>query len=404
MRARIGLFLGTTPRMGGVFGHSHLMLQAIAALPRERFDPIVATSVEMWMDLARKAGPLCYRIHGRAWSLLCGWWLTWSGIPVPAWWRLALAVDPLARGLTRYRCDLWVFCAHSFVAYQMPVRAVGLVHDLMHRYEPRFRRDFGLAGILWRERVFRRLTRYCTAVFTDSELGRRHVLESYGADPRRVWALPFVATLDPATGSPPGFEERYRLPRKYLFYPAEFWAHKNHVGLLRAVARLRDELPDLALVLSGHPHREYRTCVRLAHRLGLSSCVRFLGYVPREDLPELYRRARALVYPSFFGPTNLPPLEAFALGCPVAAANVYAASEQTGDAALLFDPTSEASMVEAIRRIWTDDNLCRELARRGLERHRRWGVDAFAKRVEEIVSQILSSECETTPDMDFGSA
>ena len=142
---------------------------------------------------------------------------------------------------------------------------------------------------------------------------------------------------------------RHGISTPYLFYPAQYWPHKNHFGLLRALRAL-DERSENAFELvcvgsdkGGRDHVE-----RLARELGLTDRVRVLGFVPAADLVALYQGAYALVYLSFFGPENLPPLEAFALGCPVVAADVPGAREQLGDAALLVPPTAPEQVAEAI--------------------------------------------------------
>jgi glycosyltransferase involved in cell wall biosynthesis len=82
--------------------------------------------------------------------------------------------------------------------------------------------------------------------------------------------------------------------------------------------------------------------------LGLADRVKFLGFVEQNDLIDLYKGAFCLVFPTFCGPDNLPPLEAFALGCPVIASEVPGAREQLGDAAILIPPTNERALAEAI--------------------------------------------------------
>ena len=103
-------------------------------------------------------------------------------------------------------------------------------------------------------------------------------------------------------------------------------------------------------------------------RLGLADRVHFLGFVPREDLIDLYRQAFALSYVTFFGPENLPPLEAFALGCPVIASEVSGAREQLEDAVLFVDPTSPEQMAEAVVRLASEEGLRAETDRRRAER------------------------------------
>jgi glycosyltransferase involved in cell wall biosynthesis len=88
-----------------------------------------------------------------------------------------------------------------------------------------------------------------------------------------------------------------------------------------------------------------------AQRLGLEDHVRFLGFVEQTDLIDLYKGAFCLAFPSFCGPDNLPPLEAFALGCPVVASEVPGAREQLGEAAILVPPTNERAVAEAMLKL-----------------------------------------------------
>jgi len=92
--------------------------------------------------------------------------------------------------------------------------------------------------------------------------------------------------------------------------------------------------------------------------------------------------------PTFFGPTNIPQLEAFALGCPVATSRIYGIPDQVGDAALLFDPASVDEIYEALVRLWTDDALCAVLKARGYAHAKRWGRPQFRGRVREIIEAL----------------
>lgn len=100
-------------------------------------------------------------------------------------------------------------------------------------------------------------------------------------------------------------------------------------------------------------------------RLGLADRVQFLGFVAQEDLIDLYRQAFALSYVTFFGPENLPPLEAFALGCAVIASEVSGAREQLQDAALFVDPASPRQIAEAVVRLASEEGLRQKLTDAG---------------------------------------
>jgi glycosyltransferase involved in cell wall biosynthesis len=240
------------------------------------------------------------------------------------------------------------------------------------------------------------MCRWSKGVFVDSEVGKQQVMESYGLDPDRIHVLPFVPRRNIRTiWNAEAFSARYQLPMKFFFYPAQFWEHKNHKALVSAAALLKRELPDLNLVFVGSKKNGYPSTIELVQRLDLTKNIHFLGYIPDADMPGFYRKARALLMPTYYGPTNIPPLEAMALGCPVAASRIYGMPEQLGDAALFFDPTSVEQIARAMKSLWNDDGLCEELSRRGLIQSSRWNQSHFNQRLQDIMQKVLEGEQKT---------
>ena len=111
----------------------------------------------------------------------------------------------------------------------------------------------------------------------------------------------------------------------------------------------------------------------------------------------LYSGAVALVMPTFFGPTNIPVLEAWAFGCPVLTSDIRGIREQADDAAFLVNPRSVESIAEGIYRVWIDENLRCALTRAGSRRLSSYTVDDFRNRLIEIVEEakerVLSKAC-----------
>src|SRR6185436_3788013 len=95
--------------------------------------------------------------------------------------------------------------------------------------------------------------------------------------------------------------EKYKIEGPYLFYPAQFWPHKNHINLLRAIKLLkeRDGLK-FTLVLSGSDHGNASYVKQTADELGLADQVIFAGFVPYEDIMAFYKHAFALTFVTFF--------------------------------------------------------------------------------------------------------
>jgi glycosyltransferase involved in cell wall biosynthesis len=101
----------------------------------------------------------------------------------------------------------------------------------------------------------------------------------------------------------------------------------------------------------------------------------------------LYTLSAGLVMPTFFGPTNLPPLEAWHYGRPVITSDIRGVREQIGDAGLLADPKSPPQLARAMLELWRSDALAATLAERGRKRLEAYSWPAYAKSVANIVAE-----------------
>ncbi len=312
------------------------------------------------------------------------------------------AVDALIRRLPRRRgsvpanrleqlarseeVDLVWFVGNQGVPIDIPY--ISIVLDLQHRLQPWFP-EVSYGGV-WahRERFHAEFLRRAARVIVGTAAGRDEVERFYGVPRENIRLLPHpVPRIDSGAAGPPVLEI-HGLEPGYLFYPAQLWPHKNHAMLLLALSQLRDAGEDSPhLVLTGSDKGNGGHLRAMVRSLGLQDRVHFLGFVPREQLIELYRHSLALVYPSFFGPENLPPLEAFALGCPVIAAEVPGAREQLGDAAILVDPSRPEAIAGAVRRLVEDPQLGPDLVARGRARADRWTARDFVKGVFAMIDE-----------------
>jgi glycosyltransferase involved in cell wall biosynthesis len=294
------------------------------------------------------------------------------------------------KALKREGIQLTLSLSPGYVTTEIPY--IVIVWDLQHRLRPYFP-EVSASG-LWesRENHYSIMLRRASIVITGTETGKAEIEQFYQIPSERIKILPlptpqFALDASPADGKQ--VLEKYNLPKNYLFYPAQFWAHKNHVGLLLAVKLLRDQYNlSFPVVFSGSDQGNLPHVQKVVHQLNLAEQVYFLGFVPQLDLIGLYRNAFALTYMSFCGPDNLPPLEAMALGCPVIASKVAGAEEQLGDAALLFDlQSTEQSAALAIKRLWDDPSLGQSLISRGLKRAYSWTPKDYGKRIFSILDE-----------------
>jgi glycosyltransferase involved in cell wall biosynthesis len=292
-------------------------------------------------------------------------------------WRWPCRLERLARSR---RVDLMWFVGGAYDTLDLPYFTT--VWDLQHRTHPWFPEVSN--GGVWdhREVFFRRHLGRAAKVITGTKIGCDQLARFYGIPDERICVLPHPTPGFALNAS--AYQDRTSkdMPKDFFFYPAQLWPHKNHVNLLKGYSLLKERRPSTPpLVFSGGDSGNLTVVKSVVTRLGLTHSVIFLGFVTVEELIGLYRNARALVYASFSGPENLPPLEAFAIGCPVAAAKVPGAVEQLEDAALFFDPADPNGIADALNRLVEDEHLRSSLIERGRRRALRWTGTEFVRAV-----------------------
>ncbi len=389
---KIGLLLTIEPTWGGAFQYDLSILDALAQLPQGEIEVVVGYSHPAWLHYLRRYNLKSIPVPLGYWGRFFGQLLHCSGIGIATWRAVTPFFHPTIKAIIREKCDLWIFPSQDPWCYLAPVPALATVHDLMHRYERRFPEIGTWWQYAWREWHFRNSCKWSLGILVDSKLGKQHVIDSYGTDSARLHVLPFIAPsyLDDHAIALRMMEEN-KLPPKFFFYPAQFWEHKNHKRLVQALKLLKPRFPDIKLVLAGAQKNIYPSIRQTIEQLGLTDDVMFLGYVPDNEMSVLYRKARAMIMPTFSGPTNIPPLEAMKLGCPCAVSNVYAMPEQTKGAALLFNPESVEEMADIMAKLWEDNDLCRELSKRGKMVSAEWTQVHFNNYFGEILSEVLAN-------------
>ena len=295
----------------------------------------------------------------------------------------------LERNIRDHEIDVVWFTNPPGAVVSVPY--IATVWDLAHRARPYFP-EVSVTGWDWpaREQAYRTVLPRASFVLTGAEAGKTEIVRSYGVDPDNVIVIPLpVPDFDPPTATPAedtSIRRKYGIHGDFIMYPAQFWPHKNHINLLLALAHLKQH-HNLVLhaVFTGSDKGNIAHVQQCIYELGLANEAHILGFVPRADLVALYRSALALVFPSYFGPDNLPPLEAFSLGCPVIASRVHGAEEQLGKGALLFNPSNPADIATQILALRSDQGLRRQLLDNGARIASERTPQAYVARILDLL-------------------
>ncbi|MCS6969219.1 MAG: glycosyltransferase family 1 protein [Cytophagales bacterium] len=298
-----------------------------------------------------------------------------------------LDYHPLQKQVIATNPDI-IFYLSPWENFQVDIPYINIVWDLQHRRQPFFPEVSSKGEWEKRHWYYSQYLPKASYVITGNKAGAEEISFFYGVHPERIFLIPHLTpqfALDHAS------KRQLRpswLPNgEYLFYPAQFWAHKNHITLLHALAKVHQRGFLLHLVLTGSDKGNLSYIKQTVSRLGLDNWVHFPGFVSKNEIVALYQHAFALIYPTHFGPENLPPLEAFGLGCPVLASAVAGAEEQLGEAALLFSPSSEEEMAAAILQLRDNPSLAQQMIKRGRQIAQMRSRTHFADRFKELLKK-----------------
>lgn len=223
---KIGLYIDSIIG-GGTYQYNLSILNAVGYLSQNGFETVIIYTNTAWEKYLGQENINAKRIPH---TILSKIWFE-SHRPLSLWRKVSPYIDRFSKSFINEKCDLWIFPSQDIWSYCLPVKTMVTVHDLMHRYEKRFPEAASKQMFNIRERHYSRISKYAKSILVDSKIGKDQMIESYGTDSKKVHILPYI---------PPQYifkndknidiHQLYDLPKKYFFYPAQFWSHKNHIA------------------------------------------------------------------------------------------------------------------------------------------------------------------------------
>lgn len=309
----------------------------------------------------------------------------------------------LPKVLKREKLDLMHF-PHFNVPLFYRGKFIVTIHDLIIlRYPTRRATTLGpilywLKNIAFRI-VIRRAVKKSAKIIAVSEFAKKDIVHYFKIDPDKV-AVTYEACELVGVQSKLDlglFKKRFGITGPYLLYVGNAYPHKNLEGLVDVFKRLKQEKPELQLILVGKEDYFYQRLKRQVEELGLfdpskkSQTVIFTGFINDEDLGELYQNCLAYVFPSFYEGFGLPPLEAMTYRVPVVAANTSSLPEVLKSAAHFFDPYNRQEMYTKIKEVIDNQDLRKQLIEKGFKLITQYSWHQCAEVTQKVYNTVINT-------------
>lgn len=358
----------------GVGEYTHELLRALFAVDRENTYHLFANATgEVKLPSFDFPNVVLHRFHYP--NKLLNLSLRFLGTP---------KIDRLIPGI-----DAFFMPNLNFIALGEKIPLIVTTHDLSFELYPSF---FTPKQRAWHRLIKPRvLLARAAAIVAVSEHTKNDLVHHYTLPPEKIHVVHpgispiFLAPPDNARDTE--VRNRYNLPPNFILFLSTVEPRKNPDATIEAFRLLKKNprFADFHLVLAGR--RSLRSHIYNSRELE-NDAIHFLGYIPKEDRPSLYRLARAFVYPSYYEGFGLPPLEAMSQGTPVIASHASSLGEVLGDAALLVDPHNIADLEHALYQILTDEKLATTLSLRGREHAKQFTWEHAAQQTLALLQTI----------------
>ena len=354
MKMKIAVWLNydLPPQVGGTFSYVERLIRSIDEYEfSNELDICFATSMFVKVNLLHKE---VVRLHTPFERLL-------SLMP---FLRRKTVLQRIARRLcnSTYKNQLkrhgvkLLFYPSQFVRPIKNVPFIASHWDIAHRSTFAFP-EFSFYLQDERDRYYKDFLPRALMVLVESEAGKRELIRYSGLNDERIGVVPIFAgscaSLNVSEIEQEKVLDVLGLEKfKYFYYPAQYLAEKNHYAIIEALSLITAKYPDYKVVFTGSSSKvlfgtlDYLKTEVL--ELGIVDKVVFAPFQSIEGVYSLYKKACAHIMASYVGPTNMPPLEAMFIGCPVICSDISGHKEEMGDAAIYFDPKKSKQLADAM--------------------------------------------------------
>ena len=227
------------------------------------------------------------------------------------------------------------------------------------------------------------------AVITISESSKNAIIEEYKLASDKVHVVyPGIKELiNNREINMTDLQKKYGIKKNFILFVGTIQPRKNIARMVEAIS----QIPELELIVVGKKGWQYEGILDSPRKFGVENRVKFLEFVPDEELSELYKNAICFVLPSLYEGFGLPILEAMKYGCPVVTSNTSSLPEAGGDAALYFDPEDSSDIAEKIKKLLSDDKFREDMIEKGYKQAKKFSWEKAAKEALHVLKEVANA-------------
>ena len=284
-------------------------------------------------------------------------------------------ISKLEKILLKNNIDIVHFNTVSKLALHLEKICYGVTYwDSNHLEHPEFPESHINNRFEDREIYYNSILKKSTYVISDCDESVSNLIKRYNIIPNKILKIYSLPSVEVKNFNDNNFEknwnlikQKYKLCDKYIFYPAQLWPHKNHIFILKGLQLLKDKYNiKINVVFTGRDaYGNKKYLKKISKNFNIEDQIIFTGLVDNKEIPYLYKSSIALVMPTYCGPTNLPPIEAFFLETPVIYSEHFFKCDQVGDAFLPIKLSDPDLLAKAILKLISDSNLKKDLINKG---------------------------------------
>ena len=237
-----------------------------------------------------------------------------------------------------------------------PYRSAVWIADFQHKYLSHL---FTKQEVEKRDKSYELIARYAPIVVLSSQSAESDFQKFFpeGAPKSRVLSFKTYPDSRWYELEPQKVQQEYNLPERFFLVSNQFWQHKNHLVVFKALKLLREQSIYPIVVCTGHIYdnrqQDYAdTILQTVHKFGIAQQIYLLGLIPRLNQIQLMRLSLAVIQPSLFEGWSTIVEDARALGKKMILSDISVHLEQNPPNSLFFERDSPESLASLLADYW----------------------------------------------------